>query len=195
MKNRGPAAVTAARWMQRLLAGDWINGIYEDCRRVAARSAKDAGAASVSPATFFRACLEALPLPVEVDESMLLRIPASGPVIVVANHPLGGADAVVLAALVTALRDDARIMANHFVCRIPEAAPALIPVDPFAGPDAPRRNAAPLRAALAHLEAGGLLAAFPAGEVAAWNPRTRRISDRPWNRHVGFLVRRTKATV
>ena len=82
---------------------------------------------------------------------------------VVANHPYGGVDGMILAHLLCQIRDDVRILANYHLKRIPELSELFIAVDPFGGQEAHRKNMKPLRDSLRWLDSGGLLVIFPAG--------------------------------
>ncbi len=116
-------------------------------------------------------------------------IPASGPLIVVANHPYGAADGLVLADLLLRRRSDVLLLANTLLRRLPELAPLIAPVDVFrAG-----ASTAGIRGALRHLAAGGALVVFPAGEVSRWDWRRRRIADPAWADSVAMLARRSGA--
>ncbi|MBD3401893.1 GNAT family N-acetyltransferase [candidate division GN15 bacterium] len=123
------------------------------------------------------------------------RIPTEGPVIVVANHPFGAIEGIILLSLLRSVRTDVRVMANYLLARIPEMRPWLIAVDPFGGRGAAGRNLRPLREAIAWLERDSLLGIFPAGEVAHLQMRTRHVSDPNWSPTVARLVRLTDAPV
>ncbi len=133
-----------------------------------------------------------------VDPADTARIPTSGPVVVVANHPFGMLDGVVLAVLLTRVRPDVKVMTNFLLRDVPELARHCIFVDPFAssravpagGIDVNRRAA---REALAWLQSGGVLAIFPAGEVSHWQFPQAEIVDPQWNDTAVRLMRRTDA--
>jgi len=146
--------------------------------------------------TIFQRALDLLALRYRVDHGCVEAIPRTGPVIVVANHPFGGGDALVLAHLLAARRKDMRMLANSLLGRMEAVAPWLIGVDPFgAGAASSHRNIGPMKQALAHLRNGGCLGMFPAGEVSAFSPQHATIRDKPWSKHVAALVRKTGATV
>ena len=86
---------------------------------------------------------------------------------------------------------DGRYLLNHFI----ELAPIFIGVDPFGGRHSARSNFAAVRQALAWLRSGGVLFMFPGGEVSSLNPRTRVISDPPWDAGIGWLVEKSGAPV
>lgn len=149
-----------------------------------------------NPTTIFQRAISLLDMSYRIDHGCIEGIPAVGPVIVVANHPFGGADALVLAHLLAARRKDMKMLANHLIGRLGAVRPWLISVDPFGFGTASRRhNIAPLKQALAHLHGGGCLGVFPAGEVSAFSPQRGIVSDKPWSKHVAALVRKTGATV
>ncbi len=127
-----------------------------------------------------------------VEPEALLRIPAQGAAIVVANHPYGGLEGLLLMHLLLQRRSDARLLANHLLWRIPELRPILIPVDVL-DPSRKSANLAGLRAALNHVKAGGLLALFPAGTVS--HLQGTRVVDPQWNATAARLIRKCNAPV
>ncbi len=131
----------------------------------------------------------------QCDEAELRHVPATGPAIVVANHPFGALEGVMMAALLRRIRPDVKIMANYLLQRVPELQGLFIGVDPFGGGGATRRNARPLKEAMAWLDRGGLLVIFPAGEVSHLQFGSGRTVDPRWHRTVARLVRHAEAPV
>lgn len=88
------------------------------------------------------------------------RVPASGPLVVTANHP-GTVDTLALWRLL-AVRDDVRIIAldRPFLRAVPHLAGHLLPVAETSG-----NRTALVRRAADHLRAGGTLLTFPAGTI------------------------------
>src|SRR5215471_17275514 len=121
------------------------------------------------------------------------RIPRSGPCIVVANHPFGAVEGIILTLMLRRVRPDAKVLANFLLQRLPALRDALVFVDPFGGK--PRANVRSLRAALRHVKDGGLLAMFPAGEVAHFDWKSRAVVDPPWNETLAWLVRMSGSVV
>ena len=143
---------------------------------------------------WFATCLESFGLAYVGDRAMVDRIPASGPLVVVANHPFGFADALVIGHLISKVRPDAKFLANSLLSGIPEIQPWIIAVDNFKGRGSERRNLGPMKRAIQHVTGGGALIVFPAGEVAHFHVG-RGVEEGPWSGHVGALVRRTEASV
>lgn len=118
-----------------------------------------------------------------------------GPCVVVANHPLGGREAMILHCILGAARADYRILANPLLGQLPEVRDRLILVDPFETKAAAAANTRPLRETLRFLRQGGLVGIFPAGEVSYWQPAEGRIADKAWAEQAARLALMGGATV
>ncbi|TVR44489.1 MAG: lysophospholipid acyltransferase family protein [Planctomycetota bacterium] len=116
-------------------------------------------------------------------------LPSQGPVVVVANHPLGALEGVLITKLLLQRRPDTRVLTNQLLLRIPEFRQVFIGVDILSSGQQ-TRNAQALRDASRHLEQGGLLMMFPAGTVSRMTWRDWRIKDAPWNQLAGRLAQR-----
>ena len=125
----------------------------------------------------------------------LSKIPSHGPVLVVANHPFGGAEGLVLANVLSKIRPDTKIIANSILQDIPEFHDMMYFVDPFGGPTAAASNVQASRQALRWLKKGGLLVVFPAGEVSTWKGPQRSNQDPPWKETLARMIRLSSATV
>ena len=137
--------------------------------------------------------LTSLNVAYQISGGDLDNIPAQGPVVVVANHPYGGIEGVILAALLRSVRTDVKVLANSLLYSFPRLRESLIPVDPFGGESAIASNIRGLKAAIQWLRKGGVLAVFPAGEVAHVDVHRAAITDPAWHPTVGALIRRTSA--
>ncbi len=137
--------------------------------------------------------LREMRIEVQVAPEDLLHVPRTGAALVVANHPFGILDGVVLGALLTRVRQDVKILTNYLVSAVEELAGLCIYLDPFARASAQRVNVAGLRQAVAHLRRGGLLVMFPAGEVSHWHFRHGEVTDPEWSSAAARLVRLTGA--
>lgn len=141
---------------------------------------------------FLQQVLDAFHIQVQCDEHALLRIPSSGALVVVANHPFGALEGVLLAQQLRHVRSDVKILANHLLERVPELRDLFIGVDPFGGAAASRRNRRGLKQALDHLQAGGALVVFPAGAVSH-HRLGHGTSDPAWHTSVARLLRHSRA--
>ncbi len=146
---------------------------------------------------FLDEAVRRLRLAVEIDPVRLAAIPATGPLVVVANHPYGVLDGIVLSWIVRQVRQDFLVLTNAVLLRAPEARSFLLPVD-FAGtPEALETNVRTRGAARRHLDAGGCVVVFPAGGVSTAPDRLGRkpAIDAEWQPFTAQLVQRSRATV
>ncbi len=129
-----------------------------------------------------------------VSDHEMDRIPREGPLVVVANHPFGGLDAMILDDLVSRVRPDVRFIANSILAMVPVIKDRFFPVDPFGGRGAARKNAASIRKALDWVRGGGALGVFPAGEVSSMGWKRPRVTDKEWNPIIARMIQQTGAT-
>jgi putative hemolysin len=123
-------------------------------------------------------------------------IPATGPVIVVANHPFGALDGLVFASLLARRRPDVRLLANDVLRLLPELRDQLLLVNVFGGRSAKTKNVATMRRAIQWIRgAGGCLCVFPAGVVSHEQRGLELASDPAWHASVARLARLTGAAV
>lgn len=128
---------------------------------------------------FVEGVLRHLDVRYQVDDLERQRIPLTGACVIVANHPLGGLDALALLKMVGDLRRDVRIVANDWLCRLKPLSELILPVRVFGG----RSGGEQLNAIDVALAAGAAVIMFPAAEVSrlSW----RGIRDRAWRQ--GFV--------
>ena len=122
-------------------------------------------------------------------------IPATGPVVVVCNHPFGAVEGLLLVKMLRRVRPDVRVLANYMLGAVPEMREHLIEVDPFGKSGSQSRNISGLKGALGWLKQGGLLAVFPSGEVSSLVVRRKMVADPEWNPIVAGLIRKSGARV
>lgn len=166
-----------------MLALDRLRDSYENIARQSDKS------------DFLSKALGYLGISYEVNQEFIDHIPQSGPLIIVANHPFGGVEGMILTVLVEQIRPDNKIMANHLLRCIPELDDRLIYVDPFGHRTSARRNMRPWREMIHWVENGGALTVFPAGEVSHLDWQQRQVTDPEWNGTIARLIRRTRAAV
>lgn len=166
-----------------LLAVDKINTIHQTVP------------VNAGVAEFCRFSLNALGIDYALAEQDLHQIPSNGPLVMVANHPFGGLEGIILAEVLLKARTDVRILGNYLLTRIPALASHIIPIDPFNPVKAARANARGLKQALRWVAKGGALLTFPAGEVSHLHLRPIRVEDAAWSPHVAALIVKTKAKI
>ena len=175
----------AIRGIEHLTGKRRLNRLYETFR--ASRSPDE---------DFFAAGSRLLDLKLDHDPAELDQISASGPLVVVANHPFGVVDGCVLATLVARRRPDYRIVAHGLLARAPEAAERILPIDFGRRPDAASRNVAVRRAAIDWLKQGHVVLVFPAGAVSTTEHSfARHAVDARWKPFTARLIQAAEAPV
>ena len=144
---------------------------------------------------FFTSAMEQAGLSNAWNDQCLARIPRSGPLVVVANHPHGLADGLVAMDFLLRARPDALVVGNRWLRQIPGIRPWLIEVNPFSPDAADPGNVAGTRRILAHLRAGGCILTFPAGEVSSLRLKSRRVDDPVWSPQVVRMARKVGASI
>ena len=139
---------------------------------------------------FFATAIKALSLELDYDQNQLFKLPRDGPLLVVANHPFGVLDGIIIASLIGQVRPDFLALTNAVLLRAPEMRERMLPIDFSETRDAQRANAASRARALQHLAGGGCMVIFPAGAMATSPDRwgARPAQDLPWTPYLARLV-------
>lgn len=144
---------------------------------------------------FLDGALEQIGVSYQVVNAALDRIPREGPVLVVANHPYGGLEGLILAKLIREVRPDVKILANFLLGRIEQLRDLFFFVDPFGGESAAKRNISPLREVVSWIKGGNIAASFPSGTVSHLHIGKREVTDPEWSLSTARVIRRTGASV
>lgn len=144
---------------------------------------------------FWAHALDVMGISLETPADEIARIPATGPVIIVANHPHGLVDGMVLAELIGRVRTDYKILTRSLLTGIPEIEQFMIPVPFPHEEDSIRKSLNMRQASMAHLAAGGVVVLFPSGVVASsdtwWGPAV----ERDWNPFTAKMILKSGASV
>jgi putative hemolysin len=145
---------------------------------------------------FFEAAIRLLDLDVQFSASRHAAIPRDGPLVVVANHPFGVLDGLVISWLISLRRPDFKVLTNSVLDGVPEARPYLLPVDFGGTREAVEANVAMRKAALAHVKGGGCIVVFPSGGVATTpRPFDPLAVDDEWKPFTAKLITQSGAHV
>jgi putative hemolysin len=146
--------------------------------------------------SFWDSAIRRLELKVVCNEAALMRLPKTGPLVIVANHPFGVLDGLAIGHLIARVREDFRILTNAVLYRAEEIRSHLLPVDFTESEQALQTNIKSRAAAKHHLMNGGCLIVFPAGGVSTtptvWH---RRAIDAEWKNLTARLISQAKAPV
>ncbi len=130
----------------------------------------------------------------EFDPCELKKIPKTGPFIVVSNHPYGGLDGILLIKILGQLRPDIKVMANFLLKRVEPISNFFLAVNPFEDHKGAKSSIGGIKNAFEHLQNGGALCIFPAGEVSSYDA-SNKISDRQWQYPVLKFIKKARVPV
>lgn len=170
---------------------EWLSGKFKLLRliRQYERSGVPFGQA------FWPKAIRTMGIDILTPADQVARIPRTGALVVVANHPHGLVDGMVMADLIGRVRTDYKILTRSLLTGIPEIAEFLIPV-PFPHEDNSRELSLQMRAeCMAHLTQGGVIVLFPAGGVAHSSTLFGPAIEGEWNPFTAKMVTRSGATV
>ena len=146
--------------------------------------------------SFWAAALRSLELKIVANTEALACWPKTGPLVVVANHPFGVLDGLIISHITSQVRDDFLVLTNSVLYRAEEIRPHLLPIDFAETKEALGTNLKSRAAAKAHLLRGGVLVIFPAGGAStAPKPWSRRAVDPEWKNFTARLITGAKAPV
>lgn len=144
---------------------------------------------------FWSQALGIMRIELETPDHQIAHIPEKGPVIVVANHPHGLVDGMILAELIGRVRTDYKILTRSLLTGVKEIEDFMIPV-PFPHEQAAREQSLEMRQrAMDHLETGGVIVLFPSGVVATSETFFGAAIEGPWNPFTAKMITRSGATV
>ena len=144
---------------------------------------------------FWPCALAHMGIEVTTPDAQIARLPRSGPLMVVANHPNGLVGGMVLAELVGRVRTDYRILTRSLLTGVREVAQFTIPVPFPREPSSQERFLDVRPRAMAHLAGGGAIVLFPAGAVAASRTAFGRAVEPEWSPFTAKLICRSGAQV
>lgn len=170
---------------------EWMTGKLHLLRLI--REFESTGTPTGQP--FFTKAVKTMGIDVLTPEAQVARIPKDGPLVVVANHPHGLVDGLVMGQLIGRVRTDFKILTRSLLTGIPEIEEFMVPV-PFPHEDNARALGLEMRnICMEHLKAGGVVILFPAGRVATTPGFFGRAVEPEWNPFTAKMVARSGATV
>jgi len=149
----------------------------------------------VSGQAFFTRALQLMQIEVQTPKDQIAKIPLTGPVIIVANHPHGLVDGLVLAELIGGVREDYKILTRSLLTGIPEIEKFMLPVAFPHEENSQRLNINMRKEAMAHLKDAGVIVLFPAGVVASSETFFGPAIEAEWNPFTAKMILRSGATV
>jgi putative hemolysin len=129
---------------------------------------------------FVDAILEHFNFDVVISQNQIQNIPTSGSVVIIANHPLGALDGLMLLKTIGNIRKDVKIVANDFLTQFKQLDSLLLKVNNFNS----TQTKDDIKAIHDELKSGHAVIIFPCGEVS--RAGFKGIEDTKW--YKGFLT-------
>jgi putative hemolysin len=144
---------------------------------------------------FWEVMVERYGLSLEIVRGSLDNIPATGPLIVIANHPYGILDGLMLGHILSQVRGDFRILANSVFRRAEELNRIVLPVSFEESKEALQSNLETRKIALDYLARGGAVGVFPGGTVSTAATPFGEPMDPGWRGFTAKMIARSGAAV
>ncbi len=145
---------------------------------------------------FWAVMVERYGLSLEVTGGALNNIPRDGPLVLIANHPYGILDGLMMGHILSERRGgDFRILANSVFKKAEELNRILLPISFDETREAMQLNIQTRKDALSYLGAGGAIGVFPGGTVStAAKPFSQPLDPR-WRSFTARMIAKSDATV
>lgn len=132
-------------------------------------------------AEFIDAFLEEIDCTYSISMKDMHAIPSEGKLLIVANHPLGGLDGLLLYKCIASVRPDVKIIVNDVLLTIDNLSDIFLPFNVFE--KVTKEQILQINSALQKEQA---VIIFPAGEVSRWN--VNGLKDTKWKSGIIYLA-------
>tara|TARA_Y100000768_G_scaffold351747_1_gene302865 strand:+ start:1618 stop:2439 length:822 start_codon:yes stop_codon:yes gene_type:complete len=148
------------------------------------------------PKFFWRDILDVMEISVVNKSKNKINIPDSGSLMIIANHPFGIIDGLILCSLVSKVRGDFKIMTHETLKLLPQLEEYILPVD-FSGNDRNnlKFNLETAKKAKDHLNNKGVLIIFPSGSVSVAKSLNSSAIDDNWKIFPAKLAQQTRTDI
>jgi putative hemolysin len=159
------------------------------------RMARDYEAEVAQGRDFWEVMVDRYGLSLQVAGGSFDNIPATGPLVVISNHPYGILDGLMLGHMLSKTRGEFRILAHRVFRKAAELERIILPISFDDTREAQAVNLATRKAALEVLADGGCIGIFPGGTVSTALKPFGRPMDPSWRRFTARLIAKSGATV
>lgn len=139
-------------------------------------------------ANFWSDALDRLGINVNLTTQPGAAIPKTGPVLVIANHPYGVIDGIVLCALMSQVRQDYKIITHRVLRQAPPTMNKILPIDFDETEVALANNLQMRKQAEAFLNEGGAVIIFPSGAISLADNLVGAAFDPEWKNFAAKLA-------
>ncbi|WP_104019411.1 lysophospholipid acyltransferase family protein [Roseovarius nitratireducens] len=144
---------------------------------------------------FWEVIVERYGLSLDVIGGSLDTIPRDGPLILIANHPYGILDGLMMGHILSRTRGDFRILAHEVFRKAEDLDRVILPISFEETKEAVALNLATRKNALSYLGQGGAIGIFPGGTVSTSAKPFSRPLDPGWRGFTARMIAKSAATV
>ncbi|SHL72759.1 Putative hemolysin [Roseovarius litoreus] len=144
---------------------------------------------------FWQVMVERYGLTLDVVGGSLQSIPKTGPLIVIANHPYGILDGLMMGHILSQTRGDFRILAHHVFRKAEDLNKVILPINFDETKEAVKLNLETRKTALEYLGQGGAIGIFPGGTVSTAAKPFAQPMDPGWRGFTARMIAKSDATV
>lgn len=144
---------------------------------------------------FWEVMVERYGLSLEILGGSLDNIPRNNPLILVANHPYGILDGLMMGHILSQVRGDFRILAHRVFRKADELEQVVLPISFEDSKEALELNLSTRRTALAYLANGGAIGVFPGGTVSTSAKPWGQAMDPGWRSFTARMIAKSGAAV
>ncbi|MDG1448901.1 MAG: lysophospholipid acyltransferase family protein [Ascidiaceihabitans sp.] len=144
---------------------------------------------------FWQVMVDRYGLSLDIVGGALSNIPSTGPVILIANHPYGILDGLMMGHILSQARGDFRILANSVFRKAEDLNRIVLPISFDETREGVQTNIATRKTALDYLGQGGAIGVFPGGTVSTAERPFGRPMDPMWRSFTARMIAKSNATV
>jgi putative hemolysin len=144
---------------------------------------------------FWSVMVDRYGLDLEIVGGSLDLIPREGPVVLIANHPYGILDGLMMGHILSRARGDFRILAHHVFRKAPDLERVILPINFDETKEAVRQNLDTRKTALDYLAQGGAIGVFPGGTVSTARKPFAKPMDPGWRGFTARMIAKSNAQV
>ena len=144
---------------------------------------------------FWQDAVDRLKLNVRMNYDAGAYIPKTGRLVVIANHPFGVIDGLILCSEISKVRQDYKIITHQVLRQAPAVMNQILPIDFDTTEEALRTNMETRRAAIKQVNDGGALIVFPSGAISLPKKIIGPAADSEWKTFAAKLAQIENTTV
>jgi putative hemolysin len=144
---------------------------------------------------FWQVMVQRYGLNLDIVSGSLDNIPCEKPLIMIANHPYGILDGLMMGYILTHTRGDFRILAHRVFRRAEDLNCVILPISFDETKEAVKLNLETRKVALDYLNKGGAIGIFPGGTVSTAAKPFAHPMDPAWRSFTARLIAKSGATV